>query len=689
MEALFHYLEQSKPPVDPSLLYFLQLDPFKTSHHASINELRALCERLDLCSQFSSNTTPLFHSTVASYIKVRGEVFSITPHMFVTARKKRDAIEKYHEVKESWGIHNPFFFQTYSVETDPAIIAERGPYKDIVYFITRTWMDGIIRYHEMLSQRFFVLNDPRHQSSSNLTSHEILGAWEHVLDQKETLYYAIFDCEQKASAYGGTRSNMDLNKTVQKFPEWINRELGDLGCISKDDTVRYELKEKSRNIILNDETGEAIIVDYKASRHIVPSIIGTHGEHQAAQKKVLNKYREYLDKVKAAAAASAGTDSAGVIPEDMRFGCKHVKAIILFWDSGAGLNNGIAMMGSRKKASEPLPQYVGYVDVQDRTSTMNGFESCSDTLGEYKNLLVETAKLCYTIPKKYMVPYTTTTSAGLEVGGGGLGGSPSSSPLPPQDLARTVGRKRAYDGSPPTYIVTTTPAGVKIAHAYVSLGLEVANPDEWSHARTQQEVRSLLPDWFLTFFEDKTKNPITFNTISPVVDTFREMLPQCVQERAVLFYVQRGWCARSMADAKVEIHTSNHMILAYVKYPASDMVPCTGIAADSGLTKDEIFLTCITGLHRINYHEASAIDIVHMFSVRDDATGKWSRCDKKDPPTAGKTWSTKKKAVRWVLLCERSAALLDEEVKRKKKEINDAAKAAMMKKRDEEEEGKK
>lgn len=295
--------------IDYSITLFLQAN----ERHEALAALAKLCRE----SGVEPRSEALLDA-VDGELKTTG-IRPITPSLFVTAMLKRDVIEKYRAKQAQWGIHVPFFFQTYSEQ-------EGGGYANLVYYITRTWQDGLVRVLEILKSG--------HHVARQLQAVPAIGAFEHVLDQ-DTPFYPIFDCEIMRSFYKGRHTTDEIEESVRRFPQCLAQRLVETELVYPETLVYFNAKDKSR---------AASDGDFKVSKHFVASILATRREHHAANEAAMAPFHDFVHRHKKEPPADTELAAAPFV--------------FLAWDFTAGKSNGVAMAFSRKRATDPFPEYI-------------------------------------------------------------------------------------------------------------------------------------------------------------------------------------------------------------------------------------------------------------------------------------------------------------------------------------------
>ena len=283
----------------------------------------------------------------------------IAPTRFVAALKKDYAREEYQKKREQWGIHKPFFIQTY--DTSPTTGVAKG---SSVFYIFATAPDGLNRLLDMLSLG---------ATSFNGKVYRVMGAYEHVLDE-ETLCYPILDWEVMQNFFGGRCSGRDIMWIMKEFPEILLRHwhqhdiLGHGGAL-----VQY--KHKSR----------ATASGFKMSMHFILGVLGERRHHNASLHHFVETpcrdgtcFRHWIDFAKLQSSENGGRlpESFPSIPgSDHDFLIDPYTSVYPF-DYKAGKGNGFSMAFSRKSDSDPFSVYWG------KTDYVRGLTSFADDLNK-------------------------------------------------------------------------------------------------------------------------------------------------------------------------------------------------------------------------------------------------------------------------------------------------------------------
>jgi hypothetical protein len=352
-----------KDAAGPDLL--LQLLDFCERHHqdfvrgspATVDAFFDLIEAHLLSlppSVWCAHEEPLKRSRGEAHASFRGflltvsrqiaDIRPISPCKFVAALKKDQAKEEYHKIKAKWGLHAPFFFQTYNAREPEGIVKGSS-----VFFIFRTAPDGLCRLLDMLTA-----------GASSVTIHDrvllfdVVGALEHALDDS-TLCYPIMDWEIMLQFFGGRCSKHDCLWIMKEFPEILLREWTRAGILG-DGPVHVYYKNKSR-----DKSN-----GHKLSMHFVLNVLGQRAHHNAALNAFVesrvqgHSYKEWIERAKAASDANGGALPLDFpsVPGEHDFLLDPFTSVYAF-DIGASRGNGFSTAFSRKDPSDPFSVFWG------------------------------------------------------------------------------------------------------------------------------------------------------------------------------------------------------------------------------------------------------------------------------------------------------------------------------------------
>jgi hypothetical protein len=385
--------------IDPTLLYYFQL-PTNILESVEIKELKALEH---ICRAESINTSELkrsFFETLEQKMSERG-VGSISPKEFIVSELKAQALERYATKREKWGIHVPFFFQTYAP-------GQRGM-RESFFFITRTWQDGVLMLLDILRQENYSLI-----KNSTPTTHGVIGAIEHVVSDN-TLFYALFDCEQMRSIYGERVPESELRARMEAFPSVLMKNLITYNVIDLDQTVSFDVKERSR-VVAKTKAGKSE-TDLKMSMHFVSSIIGTKEMHLDAMTIALQKHEPWLTETKQT------VRNSGALPDESLETGKATDELILYpFDLSAppGKGNGYTTILSRKKQNEPFPEpkhterfCMGEQEPRVQIGIKPPFDLTNPEVSNAERASI-LGRFCYTIPRLDMAFYSNSIIGGRD-----------------------------------------------------------------------------------------------------------------------------------------------------------------------------------------------------------------------------------------------------------------------------------
>ena len=361
-EDLIKYLQSAD--VDYTLLMYLQLHQNK----GFMSYLARICEQFDMQPQ-----NRFLYDAVWAHFEKAG-IKPITPSKFLMNRKKDEILEEYRLIRSrnDWGQHNPFFFQTFITTK------QSKSFQKLVFFITRTWQDGVIRLLEILKEGSFVYGT---------TMYEAHGAFEHVIDD-ESMAGLILDSEILCSAFQGHKTVEEVKEEVMRFPSIIGTEMVLKGLLYEEDMLRVVVKDKTR------PRGD----DVKISTHSILAICAPKGHHKRALEICLKDHKDEISR------CLTHMKSKKHLPED----CTLPTAWYAF-DSKAAISNGFTTAFSLKVKSDPhsrkhsdlvvcagmqLSETLCPVQVQD----------FADALTDQERLWLLQEQL-YTTPKRYMLEY--------------------------------------------------------------------------------------------------------------------------------------------------------------------------------------------------------------------------------------------------------------------------------------------
>lgn len=350
--------------VDYTLLMYLQMSESVTKGKAFVAYLQGICEQHGI-----SYTNPLFFDAVWSYFKQSG-VQSITPTKFLVNRRKEDLLEEYKTIRmrNDWTQHNPFIFQTF-------VSVEGRGFQKLVFFITRTWQDGVIRIRDILKHGGFV---------HGTTMFDAHGVFEHVMDD-ESLACLILDSEILANAMPGDASM--LSQDILAFPSIIGAEMVQKGLINEEDMLRVVVKDRSRP--RGDTT--------KISFHFLLNVCALKSHHKQAIEICMGDYKETI------AAGLTHLKTQGLLPED-----RPLQAAWYAFDAKAAISNGFTTAFSRKTKSDPFSRkhsdkvICAGMQIQETLCLIQ--EQDFEHLNEKDQLWLLQDQL-YTTPKRYMLNY--------------------------------------------------------------------------------------------------------------------------------------------------------------------------------------------------------------------------------------------------------------------------------------------
>ena len=361
-ETLIQYLKGAE--VDYTLLMYLQLHQQK----GFMSYLRGVCEQFAVPCQ-----NRFVHDAVWAHF-VESGVNPITPCKFLMNRKKDEILEEYRLIRSrnDWGQHNPFFFQTFITTK------QSKSFQKLVFFITRTWQDGVIRLLEILKEGTFVYGT---------TMYEAHGAFEHVIDD-ESMAGLILDSEILCSAFQGHKTVEEVKEEVMLFPSIIATEMVLKGLLNEEDMLRVVVKDKTR------PRGD----DVKVSTHSILAICAPKGHHKRALEICLKDHKDEISR------CLTHMKSKKHLPED----CTLPTAWYAF-DSKAAISNGFTTAFSLKVKSDPHSRK--HSDLVVCAGMQLSETLCPVPVQDFRDALTDKERLwllqeqLYTTPKRYMLEY--------------------------------------------------------------------------------------------------------------------------------------------------------------------------------------------------------------------------------------------------------------------------------------------
>ena len=363
--VLIQYLKDAG--VDYTLLLYLQLQK-ANQKRGFISYLQGVCDQLDVPYRCR-----FLYDAVWAHFRKTG-VKHITPSKFLMNRKKDEILEEYRLIRSrnDWAQHNPFFFQTFITTR------QSKSFQKLVFFITRTWQDGVIRMLEILKQGSFVYGT---------TMYEAHGAFEHVIDD-ETMAGLILDSEIVCSAFQGHKTVEEIKEEVMLFPSIIASEMVEKGLLNEEDMLRATVKDKTR------PRGD----DVKVSTHSILSICAPKGHHKRALEVCIGDHKEEI------ARCLTLMKSQGHLPED--------RVLATAWyafDSKAAISNGFTTAFSLKVKSDPHSRK--HSDVLICAGMQVSETLCPIQVQDFSDALTDEQRLwllqeqLYTTPKRFMLEY--------------------------------------------------------------------------------------------------------------------------------------------------------------------------------------------------------------------------------------------------------------------------------------------
>jgi hypothetical protein len=311
--------------MDYSMILYLQLPQSQIDSHPILKPIQ------DICMDFGVTVMRHhFFKTVGNYIYSSG-IREITPMSFVNARGKDDLLKEYKKKKSSWGLHIPFCFQVC------------GPdFAGSVFFITRTWQDGL---HRLLQ----ILKDTNVSYKTN--TYNACSAVEQVIEES-SLSSALFDCEVLATQYEGRASIQQIKNCVLNFPAIMSGLFMEAGVINVESILEFVVKDKCRHV------GH----DLKISYHFRSSVVGTKTLHAEAMKRVLAPHGKWMEHVKNCIknCPKNKNKTLTLIPDGKLCNPEDPQSVLIFLDPKAlpGGPNGFTTAFSCKKTGDDFPVMI-------------------------------------------------------------------------------------------------------------------------------------------------------------------------------------------------------------------------------------------------------------------------------------------------------------------------------------------
>ncbi len=381
-ETLIECLQ--KREIDYSLLLWLQLPDSMIEKNPVLKTIKQI-----VYEDFGvTNMRHHFFETVESYIVSNG-ISDITPLSFVCARNKDDLHKEYQKKKAAWGLHVPFCFQTYGSE-----------FVGSVFFITRTWQDGLIRLLQILKD-----GNVSYCINSKHYSNHACGAIEHIVDES-SLSYAFFDCELNTYQCEGRVSVQQIRDCVANFPAIMGGLFLEAGVVDTESVVKFIVKDKCRHV------GK----DLKISYHFCSSIAATKSLHEGAMNKVLAPHMKWMEYVGNCIkhCPKDKNKTLTLIPTEKLCNPQDPQSVLMFLDTKAlpGGPNGFTTAFSRKKTGDSYP-ILSYQETVCLGTTLER-DACKFQVPHDPNashiaesdLLEIFRQCCYTVPKMDTMAYS-------------------------------------------------------------------------------------------------------------------------------------------------------------------------------------------------------------------------------------------------------------------------------------------
>jgi len=495
--AFIDYLRESQ--IDYLLLAYLSLPDATISQYEPLVQLRKLCRD-------SSISIPDLQPNLKKYIDANG-IQPIAPKLFLINRQKDAIAEEYCKVRDSWGLHMPFLFQTFDVK--------HGKMTNMFFVLCAHPQDAVIRMMDYLESGYIIVDSK---------AWDICGIIEHTLEDS-ALVRQIFDCETMASYFDKVLNKEELTQLVKQIPTVLSSEFACKGLLQDEDCVVFDSKQRSREV---SKKGKQ---DYKVSYHFLSNIVASKPDHQAAMRVLLGENWSLMenmrDKKKLSGITRAAIDSLSPFQKSL-----------IFIDPAAlpGAPNGITTALTRKSTEDPYPVYEG------RSEFMLGRlidETPSKILTPHDHSLSRKDKLwllcnlSLTIPPfdVHLVAYNQKLR-GLE---------PRASPVIETEFWKGASTGAQAPGTKPGHTETRPLA-----------------------SSSRSGTPAVLPKWFqsaLSMASGKSKNPKEIKNERRIA-----MLPSWARERLMcLMYVSDCYCVKDMASGSLRVHNSNNTYVAVLQ----------------------------------------------------------------------------------------------------------------------------
>ena len=298
----------------------------------------------------------------------------------LNSSSKKEAISHYLQKQKELKPHNPFFVQTCHTiyNANGAMILT-----DNLFHVFSSWQDGLLTICDML--KFGSIN--HHGKRFQVTS-----VFEQAMFPNSSICSLLCDYEM-SSAY---REEGKLLGSAELFPSYLHARMLELGILDVMDVVEAVFKCKTRQV----EDGST-----KLSYHFILNIAGFKEDQNAA----LGMCMQGLE-FGGASLSDLGKQikSRKRYPDDIAV--EDPVAVMLPIDLRASMNNGISMIGSRKRNTDPYA-FLEKTQVLCLGKVWRE-EPCPIALPHNlqghisdKELLWVMYQTCYTVPKNCSVSY--------------------------------------------------------------------------------------------------------------------------------------------------------------------------------------------------------------------------------------------------------------------------------------------
>lgn len=496
--AFIDYLRELQ--TDYLLLAYLSLPDAIISQYEPLMQLRELCRACSI-------SIPDLQPNLKKYIEANG-IQPMAPKLFLINRQKDAIAEEYHRIRDSWGLHMPFMYQTFYID--------KGRMTNMFFVLCAHPQDAVIRMLDYL-ENGYIMVDKRMWN--------ICGIIEHTLDDS-ALVRQIFDCETMASYFDKVLTKEELTQLVKEIPTVLSSEFTLKSLVQNDeDCVVFESKQRSREV---SKKGKQ---DYKVSYHFLSNIVASKPDHQAAMRVLLGENWSLMERMRDKKKLD------GMTREAVESLSPFQKSLI-FIDPAAlpGAPNGITTALTRKSTEDPYPVYEcrsEFVMGSLIDETPSKIPAPHDHKLSRKDKLWLLCNLSLTIPPfdVHLVAYNQKLQ-GLE---------PRASPV-----IETEFWKGASTGAQAT--------GTKPGHTGTRPLASSSRP----------MAPAVLPKWFQSALSMASGTSRNLREIKS--EKIVAMLPPWAKEKLVcLMYVSSCYCVKDMARGTLRIHNSNNTYVAVLQ----------------------------------------------------------------------------------------------------------------------------